>query len=169
MASPPGDSKHRDTQLQLQRKLQEREQHQREPPDNRPDQKRKLQEQEFHGVPQNLLMGKRSKVGDEDMYEGNMDYEETGEKNCDNQNRYSVVVPNNQNEHYVVNGALNSDNFETLPHDFTNYSGERLEIASPITMIANQTRPPSSISLDKLPRKKQALVEVAASLAAQSV
>merc|ERR1711892_696774 len=105
-----------------------------------------------------------------DMYEGNMEYEETGEKNCDNQNRYSVVVPNNQNEHYVVNGALNSDNFETQPQDFTNYSGERIEMTSPITMMANQnhSRPPSSISLDKLPRKKQALVEVAASMAAHS-
>jgi len=167
MASPPGEAKHRDTQLQLQRKLQEREQQQREP-EQRPDQKRKLQEQEFHGVTQNILMGKRSKVGEEDIYDGNLEYDGSGEKNCDNQNRYSVVVPNNQNEHYVVNGALNPENFETQPQDFTNYSGERIEMTSPIAMMGNQnlSRPPSSISLDKLPRKKQALVEVAASMAA---
>eukprot|EP00092_Neocalanus_flemingeri_P010668 GFUD01011492.1.p1 GENE.GFUD01011492.1~~GFUD01011492.1.p1 ORF type:complete len:1056 (-),score=265.28 GFUD01011492.1:937-4104(-) len=169
MASPPGESKHRDTQLQLQRKLQEREQQQREPEHRPPDQKRKLQEQDFHGVPQNLLIGKRSK-GEEDMEYGNLDYEGPGEKNCDNQNRYSVVVPNNQNEHYVVNGALNSDHFETQPQDFTNYSGERIEMTSPIAMMGSQnhSRPPSSISLDKLPRKKQALVEVAASMAAHN-
>jgi len=171
LTSPPGESKHRDTQLQLQRKLQERDQQHREAPENRSDQKRKLQEQEFHGVSQNLMIGKRSKVGEEAIYESNLDYEETGDKqNCDNQNRYSVVVPNNQNEHYVVNGALNSENFETQPQDFTNYAGERLEMSSPLTMISNQNlnRPPSSITLDKLPRKKQALAEVAASIAANN-
>jgi len=166
LTSPPGDSKHRDTQLQLQRKLQEREQQSRESQDVRTDQKRKIPEQEFLGVTQNILVGKRSKVVEEGAFVAALNYEDTGEKNCDNQNRYSVVVPNNQNEHYIMNGTLNAENFEAQPQDFTNYSGERMEVTNPITMIANQnhSRPPSSITIDKLPRKKQALIEGAVSM-----
>merc|ERR1719209_782409 len=124
--------------------------------------------------------GKRSKVGEDQYGAGEsvgMDYDLAMENG--QQQRYSVVVPNSQagSDHYVVNGGGNlvqPEGFDTGPQDFTNYSGsDRAEVtSSPLSLIQptglgiHQPRQ-ASISLDKLPRKKQALAEAAANLALQ--
>merc|ERR1719167_992030 len=138
------------------------------------EQKRKLGEPDAAGFP--LVAphgaGKRSKVG-EDQYNGGesggIDYDLAMENG--QQQRYSVVVANSQagSDHYIVNGGNNlgqPEGFDTGPQDFTNYGGsERAEVvSSPLSLIQptglgiHQPRQPS-ISLDKLPRKKQALAE----------
>lgn len=141
-----GDVKHRDTQLQLQRKLQERqEQEQQEQENGRQEQKRKLGEQEqgFLVTPQHGAM-KRSKVGEEQYPGQEQEYlgQELGLEQQQAQQRYSVVVPNSQADHYVLNGNSQQGNFE--PQDFRSYgSQERLELpASSLALIQ-----PSSISL----------------------
>ena len=176
-----GEAKHRDAQLQLQRKLQERQDQERDD-QGRMEQKRKSGELDATGFP--LVAphgsGKRSKVS-EDQYgggeSGGMDYDMAMENG--QQQRYSVVVPNSQagSDHYIVNGGGNlvqPDGFDTGPQDFTNYGGsDRAEVtSSPLSLIQptglgiHQPRQ-ASISLDKLPRKKQALAEAAANLALQ--
>lgn len=176
-----GEAKHRDTQLQLQRKLQERQEQERDD-QGRLEQKRKSGELDSAAFPMVAPhgAGKRSKVG-EDQYgggeSGGMDYDLAMENG--QQQRYSVVVPNSQagSDHYVVNGGGNlaqPESFDTGPQDFTNYGGsDRAEVtSSPLSLIQptglgiHQPRQ-ASISLDKLPRKKQALAEAAANLALQ--
>lgn len=176
-----GEAKHRDTQLQLQRKLQERQDQERDD-QGRLEQKRKSGELEAAGFPMVAPhgTGKRSKVGEDQYGAGEsvgMDYDLAMENG--QQQRYSVVVPNSQagSDHYVVNGGGNlvqPEGFDTGPQDFTNYSGsDRAEVtSSPLSLIQptglgiHQPRQ-ASISLDKLPRKKQALAEAAANLALQ--
>ena len=176
LASPQGEAKHRDAQLQLQRKLQERQEQEREE-GARMEQKRKLgQEQEGLGAFPHALaqhgVVKRSKVGEEfgEQQGGLPEYEMALENG--QQQRYSVVVPNSQADHYVVNGGgmVGGEGFEGAQDFSTGYPGERGELGStsPLALLQPSLHHrQGTISLDKLPRKKQALAEAAASLAMQ--
>ena len=136
-----------DSKLQLQRKLQEANIKQTE------QQKRKLSEQE-------ILIGKRTKLSDADnSYDVNLNYEAglvapaEPPKLSENQNRYSVVVQNNQSDHVMFNGNSGlSFEGSSAPEFQVSYNGDRMD-------MAGITRPmASSISLDKLPRKKQVVL-----------
>lgn len=158
-----------DSKLQLQRKLQEvnmktAEQH-----------KRKLVEQEM-GV------GKRSKLSEEatENYDVNLNYDGGVVGNAvgvlqgdtkllaDNQNRYSVVVQNNQNNQQLdpvfINGNNGMASFDTsvataqgTSGEFqVSYNGDRIEAVMAGPGARQVTS--SSISLDKLPRKKQVVL-----------
>ena len=157
-----------DSKLQLQRKLQEVNMKQQQTD----TQKRKLSEQT------ELLIGKRSKVGDTGL---EMEYEVAAAAGLEFdpgasgsvvttapdmkesvQNRYSVVVQNNQNQAldpvYINgtagicfdapgSGVASSGEFQV------SYTGDRIETAA-----GRQVTVTSSISLDKLPRKKQVVL-----------
>ena len=157
-----------DSKLQLQRKLQEVNMKQQQTD----TQKRKLSEQT------ELLIGKRSKVGDTGL---EMEYEVATAAGLEFdpgasgsvvttapdmkesvQNRYSVVVQNNQNQAldpvYINgtagicfdapgSGVASSGEFQV------SYTGDRIETAA-----GRQVTVTSSISLDKLPRKKQVVL-----------
>ena len=158
-----------DSKLQLQRKLQEvnmktAEQH-----------KRKLAEQE-------MVVGKKSRLSEEmtDNYDVNLNYDGGTVGNAvgvlqgdtkilaDNQNRYSVVVQNNQNNQQLdpvfINGNNGMASFDTsvpTPQGASgefqvSYNGERIEAVMAGPGARQVTS--SSISLDKLPRKKQVVL-----------
>ena len=135
-----------DSKLQLQRKLQEANIKQTE------QQKRKLSEQE-------ILIGKRSKLAESDnSYDVNLNYEgglaaPPEPKLSDQQNRYSVVVQNNQSDHVMFNGNTGlSFEGSSAPEFQVSYNGDRMDMAGITRPVAG------SISLDKLPRKKQVVL-----------
>ena len=146
-----------DNKLQLQRKLQETgnikqtEQH-----------KRKLSDQE-------ILIGKRSKLGEADnSYDVNLNYEAgagvvTAPENklSESGSRYSlasVVVQNSHSQtpdHVMFNGSsVAGISFEgnAAPEFQVSYNGDRMDMAGLTRPVAG------SISLDKLPRKKQVVL-----------
>ena len=168
-----------DSKLQLQRKLQEVSLKQVD------GGKRKLSEQE-------LLVGKRSKVGgdmelDYDMASAvGMEFDVGGgggvtstqqDIKDGNQSRYSVVVQNNQTGQpssilpdqpvYLNGGSSSIANYEPAPAPVSlaefqvSYNGERIDTGP------RQVTVTSSISLDKLPRKKQVVLVGGADLTNQ--
>merc|ERR1719392_473789 len=127
-----------------------------------------------------MLIGKRSKVGDGpenslDTYDTvSVNYDTVGvvttvnneqtAKLGDNQNRYSVVVQNNQNNQVDPvfingNGGISFEGGQTVSSgEFqVSYNGDRID-----TVMASAVGPrqvtTTSISLDKLPRKKQVVL-----------
>ena len=160
-----------DSKLQLQRKLQEVNMNMKSADQH----KRKLVEHE-------MVMGKRSKVSEEmtDNYDVNLNYDGgavggpvgvvQGDTKilADNQNRFSVVVQNNQNNQPLdpvfINGNNGIASFETggavnqgTSGEFqVSYNGERIEAVMAGPGARQVTS--SSISLDKLPRKKQVVL-----------
>jgi len=155
-----------DNKLQLQRKLQDGGQVNIKQPDQH---KRKLSDQE-------ILIGKRSKLGEPDnSYDVNLNYESGGvgvggvvlaapePKLSDNQSRYSlasVVVQNShsqtQQDHVMFNGgSVAGISFEgsSAPEFQVSYNGDRMDMAG-----LGRPAVPGSISLDKLPRKKQVVL-----------
>ena len=150
-----------DNKLQIQRKLQETvnlkqaEQH-----------KRKLSDQE-------VLIGKRSKLAETDnSFDVNLNYDGGGgaggvvtapeQKLNDGESRYSlasVVVQNNHSQgsdHVIFNGnsvsGLSFEGSAVAPEFQVSYNGDRLDTAGLTRQV------PGSISLDKLPRKKQVVL-----------
>ena len=169
-AAPPNGT---DCKLQLQRKLQEANMGQLKQADQH---KRKMSDQE-------LLIGKRSKVGDglpdqllPDTYvtPEALSFEVGGvavpePKLCDNQNRFSVVVQNSQTSQIADpvfingNGAISFEPAAAGPGPVAataefqvSYNGDRLEAGRGAGQ--GQVQSTSSISLDKLPRKKQVVL-----------
>ena len=159
-----------DSKLQLQRKLQEVNLK-----TTAEQQKRKLAEQE-------IVMGKRSKLNEEmtENFDVNLNYDGGAVGNAvgvlqgdtkilaDNQNRYSVVVQNNQNNQQLdpvfINGNNGMASFDTsvataqgTSGEFqVSYNGDRIEAVMAGPGARQVTS--SSISLDKLPRKKQVVL-----------
>ena len=173
-AQTPVTTNGTDSKLTLQRKLQEVN-----ISNNQINQIKQSEQQKRKMAEQEMLIGKRSKVGDGtenslDTYDVNVNYDPVGvvtsvnneqsAKLGDTQNRYSVVVQNNQNNQVDPvfingNGGISFEGGQTVSSgEFqVSYNGDRIE-----TVMASAVGPrqvtTTSISLDKLPRKKQVVL-----------